>query len=144
MTAPGSLRHCRALLHETRDDALDQRDLGVFETLEAPAIELEAKHVVVARESRFDHLQDTGLPRAPVAMDTDRDGVIRLLAQQSDDRRRNRFVVEQINPVSLSVRITLTSSTHSFCSTLLLLHARAGIRALDIDVQKLPLRIRKP
>lgn len=76
---------------------LDQRDLGILEALKPPTIEFETENSVFPGELSFDHLQDTGLACIPVAMHADGDGSMRTLAQQADDRRGDRFVIQQID-----------------------------------------------
>jgi len=91
------LRQQRALLEQTGDDALDQRDLGVLETLEPPSIELETEDAVLVRKTTLDHLEDAGLPSAPIAVNANRHWALRLLPQQRDDGLGDRFVVKEID-----------------------------------------------
>jgi hypothetical protein len=93
---PG-LRQQRTLLDQTGDDALDQRDLGVLETLKPPSVKLETEDAVLAREATLDHLEDAGLPRAPIAVNANRHRALGLLPQQRDDGLGDRFVVEEID-----------------------------------------------
>src|SRR5581483_10461579 len=90
-------RQQRTFLEQPGDDALDQSDLGVFETLEPPSIELEAEDTVLVREAALDHLEDAGLPRAPIAVNANRHRALRLLPQQRDDRLGDCFVVKEID-----------------------------------------------
>jgi hypothetical protein len=60
------------LFEQSRDDALDERDLRVLEPLKAPAIELQAEDIVDARKPGVDHLGDAGLAGTPVAVHADR------------------------------------------------------------------------
>jgi hypothetical protein len=53
------LREHRAFFNQPRDDTLNQRDLGVFEALKAPAVELQAEHVVASGKAGLDHFEDT-------------------------------------------------------------------------------------
>jgi hypothetical protein len=93
---PKSLGFCGLggpLIEEAGDDTLDQRDLGVLESLKTPAIELEAEYPVAAVQPRLDHFENAGLASTPVAMHADRDRMTGLGAQDGDDRGCDRFVV---------------------------------------------------
>ena len=82
---------------ESSDDAFYQGDLGVLETLESPAIELEAQNFIFAFESSFDHLKHTGLASSPVTVYTDGYRLVRSISEQSNDRCSDGFVVQKIN-----------------------------------------------
>lgn len=102
----GRLGRQRALLDQAVHDALDQSDLGVLEALKLPPTELEAEDVAAFREGGLDHFQDAGLPRAPVAMDADRDCGIDCFLDQSNDGSRDRLVVEKIDLGLMVAQIT--------------------------------------
>jgi hypothetical protein len=85
------------LFKQSRDDALDERDLRVFKPLKAPAVEFQAEDIIGVCKAGLDHFKDTGLPHAPVPVHADRDGLGLLITKQLDDRCRDRFVVEQVN-----------------------------------------------
>src|SRR5437867_3263332 len=63
----GGLGERRALLKKPRHDPFDQRDLGVFESLKPPAVELKAQRLLVCPDSGFDHFQDARFTGTPVA-----------------------------------------------------------------------------
>ena len=79
------------------DDSLDDHSLCVFETLEGPAIEPEAEYAVVVCEGALEHLEDARLARSPIAVDADGHRCVRRLADQIDDRLRDRLIVEEIS-----------------------------------------------
>lgn len=71
----------RALLDKRGDDAFDQRDLGVLETLEAPAVEFQAEGGGLRLEAGLDHLQHAGLSGPPIAVHTDGHRPVRMVAE---------------------------------------------------------------
>ncbi|MEY9441721.1 hypothetical protein ABIF14_008812 [Bradyrhizobium elkanii] len=88
-----SLAQERTLFDEAGDNAFDQRDLGIFKALKAPAIELETEDLVLTVKSGFDHFKDAGFASAPVTVDADRHRARRLLVEQSNDAMRNRLII---------------------------------------------------
>jgi hypothetical protein len=62
-------RH-RQLPNKFADDDLDQDCLRVVESLKRPAVEPQARDFLVIAHAGFDLLEDTGLPCAPVTVDT--------------------------------------------------------------------------
>jgi hypothetical protein len=84
------------LFKQSRDDALDERDLRVFKPLKPPAVEFQAEDIIGVRKAGLDHFEDTGLAHAPVPVHADRDGLGSLITKQRDDGCRDRFVVEQV------------------------------------------------
>ena len=52
------LRQQGTLFNKAGNDPFDQGNLGVLETLKAPAVELEAENTVICIKCYFDHLQD--------------------------------------------------------------------------------------
>src|SRR6185312_15413223 len=77
--------------------SLDQRDLGIFEPLKTPAVELDAEDGLIRTKAVFDHFQNAGFASAPVAMNSDRHGALGLFAQQLDDGLGDRLVIEEID-----------------------------------------------
>src|SRR5258708_19785684 len=61
------LRQSGALLQQAGDNAFDECDLGVFESLKSPAVKFEAQDAVLHIECGLYHLQDARFSRAPVA-----------------------------------------------------------------------------
>src|SRR3981189_2898472 len=76
------------------DDSFDQGDLGVFETLKAPTVEFQAKHVVAAGEAGFDHFKYARFAGAPITVNTDRHRMRMLRTQEPDNCRGDCFVIQ--------------------------------------------------
>ncbi len=87
----------RPLFDKAGDDAFNQRDLGVLKSLETPAIEFEAERLRGLVDSRLDHFEDAGLARAPVAVNSDRDGQLGSVTNEVDNRLGDRLVIKQID-----------------------------------------------
>lgn len=88
----------RSFLDQACDDALDQGDLRVFESLEAPAIEFNAEDLVVGRQAHVDHFENAGFTRTPIAVNTYRDRTVRTLPEEFNDSGRDGLIVEEIDP----------------------------------------------
>ena len=71
MTGDTTLSESRPLFNKTGDDAFNQGDFGVFESLKAPAVEFQAKDPRLTFETRLDHFQHARFAGAPIAMHSD-------------------------------------------------------------------------
>src|ERR1700735_5550369 len=87
------LRQKRAFLDERCYNALDQRDLGILETLKPPTVELQAKSTAFCFKAHLNHFQNAGLAGPPIPMDANRHGTIRPIAEKAHDRSRDCFIV---------------------------------------------------
>lgn len=86
----------RTLLNQACDDAFDERDFGVFETLETSAVEFEAQDVCFAFEASLDHFQNTRFAGALTAVDANGHWSIRPVTKELDDRGGDRLVIEEV------------------------------------------------
>src|SRR5207249_4842728 len=86
-----------SLAAQLTDRGLNQYGFCVVEALKGPSVEPEAGHFFVAADLRFDHLEDTRLASAPIAMDADRQRALPVVLDQLDDGLGNRLVIQKIN-----------------------------------------------
>src|SRR5208337_1964394 len=93
----GSFRQERTLFNQARDDTFDQRNLRVFKTLKAPAVEFEAENAFLGIKGSLDHLQDARFSGAPITMHADSYRVFWFLPQQRNDCLSDRLIIEEIN-----------------------------------------------
>src|SRR5581483_10534959 len=93
----GGLRQERTLFNQARNDTFDQRNLRVFKTLKAPAVEFEAENALLGIEGSLDHLQEARFSGAPITMHADSYREFWFLPQQRNDCFGNRLIVEEIN-----------------------------------------------
>ena len=92
----------RPSLDELGDDALDQRDLRVLESLELPPVEPDAEVASICSasallEGRLDHVEHARLPRTPVAMHADGDRGVTPRCDELNHNLGDRLVPKEVD-----------------------------------------------